>query len=53
MAGEGKLERKARWIASSRYGQIHNTAARADQARRYARRLGLTGLGAGLRPLGD
>jgi NAD(P)-dependent dehydrogenase (short-subunit alcohol dehydrogenase family) len=53
MAGEGKLERKARWIASSRYGQIHNTAARAEQARRYARRLGLTGLGAGLRPLGD
>ena len=49
MAGAGKLDRKARWMASSRYGQIHNSHAHAEQARAYARRLGLTGLGAGLR----
>ena len=53
MAGEGALDAKAKWIASARYGQIHLTAAHADQARAYAARLGLQELGAGLRPAGD
>jgi NAD(P)-dependent dehydrogenase (short-subunit alcohol dehydrogenase family) len=50
MAGEGELDGKVRWIASARYGHIHLTPGHETQARTYAKRLGLTGLGAGLRP---
>jgi NAD(P)-dependent dehydrogenase (short-subunit alcohol dehydrogenase family) len=50
LAGEGELDQKARHIAGARYGHIHPAPARAEQARRYAERLGYRGLGAGLRP---
>lgn len=47
-----ELDGRARWIASSRYGQIHLTPSRGEQARRYFAKLKLDGLGAGLRPAG-
>jgi NAD(P)-dependent dehydrogenase (short-subunit alcohol dehydrogenase family) len=53
MASEGKLDPRVRWVAESRYMNVHLTPARAGQARAYAERLGLDSLGAGLRPLGN
>ncbi len=53
LAGDGELDDQARFTAASRYGHIHPNPARADQARRYAERLGYRGLGAGLRPAGS
>jgi len=53
VARDGELDSKARWMAAVRYGQIHATPAHADRARAYAKKLGLEGLGAGLRPAGD
>lgn len=50
LAADGELSAKARRMAAARYGHIHANPARADQARRYADRLGYRGLGAGLRP---
>ena len=52
MAGGGKLDPQVRWMAAARYGLIHLTPAHAEQARAYAARLGLEGLGAGLQPVG-
>jgi len=53
MAADGELEPRARWMAAARYGLIHRSPAHADRARTYAAKLGLEGLGAGLRPVGD
>jgi hypothetical protein len=50
MAPDRPLEGQARGIALARYLQMHPSAARAAQAARYAEKLGLRGLGAGLRP---
>ena len=52
LAADGDLDPKVRWMASARYGHIHNSPARAAQARGYASRLGFGGLGAGLQPIG-
>ncbi len=52
IAKPGPLDSNARWIAQARYALIHTTPAKAEKARRYAEALGLTGLGAGLRPSG-
>lgn len=51
MAGAGELGPQARRMAAARYGMIHLTPARAEQARTYAAALGLAGLGDGLRPV--
>jgi NAD(P)-dependent dehydrogenase (short-subunit alcohol dehydrogenase family) len=51
LAKDGKLEPALRWLAGSRYRNIHMTPSRQDQARAYAERLGFEGLGAGLRPI--
>jgi len=53
LAKEGKLDPAMRWLASSRYANIHMTPSRQDQARAYAERLGFEGLGAGLRPISN
>jgi NAD(P)-dependent dehydrogenase (short-subunit alcohol dehydrogenase family) len=53
MAAGDELSPAARHMAAARYGMIHLTPARADQARTYAKALRLEGLGAGLRPSGD
>ena len=53
MVGDGELSAQARWMSAARYGLIHLTPVHAERARAYAARLGLGGLGAGLRPVGD
>ena len=53
IAGDGKLDPQVRWMAAARYGLIHLTPAHAERARTYAARLGLEGLGGGLRPIGE
>lgn len=52
LADDAALDDHVRFVAASRYGHIHPNPTRADQARRYAERLGYRGLGAGLRPVG-
>jgi len=51
IAEDGELNGKARRMAQARYVQIHPSAAHAAKARRFAEKLGMRGLGAGLRPL--
>jgi hypothetical protein len=51
-AGE-PLKGDARHMAAARYGHIHLTPSRSDQASAYANALGLGGLGAGMRPGGE
>ncbi len=51
LARDGKLDPQVRWVASSRYMNLHLTPSRGDQVRRYAARLGFEGLGAGLQPI--
>ena len=51
IAEDGELKGKARRMAQARYVQIHPSAAHAAKARRFAEKLGMRGLGAGLRPL--
>jgi NAD(P)-dependent dehydrogenase (short-subunit alcohol dehydrogenase family) len=51
IAAGGELGPTARLMAVSRYMHSHLTPARAEKARAYAEKLGLKGLGAGLRPV--
>ena len=51
LAKEGKLDPAMRWLAGSRYANIHMMPSRQDQVRFYAERLGFERLGAGLRPI--
>ena len=51
IATGGDLDSRARRMAGARYGLIHLTPAYAEQARTYAVRLGLEGLGGGLKPV--
>jgi NAD(P)-dependent dehydrogenase (short-subunit alcohol dehydrogenase family) len=50
MAKPGPLSPGARQMALARYGHIHKSPARAEQAALYAKRLGLTALGSGVAP---
>ncbi|HEY3887385.1 MAG TPA: SDR family oxidoreductase [Caulobacteraceae bacterium] len=52
LAKEAKIDPALRWLAGSRYANVHMTPSRQDQARMYAERLGFERLGAGLRPIG-
>jgi NAD(P)-dependent dehydrogenase (short-subunit alcohol dehydrogenase family) len=51
MAKDGKLDPRVRWVAGSRYMNLHMTPSRGDQVRRYAARLGFESLGGGLQPI--
>ncbi len=51
LAKDGELDPHLRWVAASRYRNLHMTPSRGDQMRRYAARLGFESLGAGLRPI--
>ncbi len=52
IAKAGDLAPNAHRMACARYRNIHPSAARAEQAGRYATKLGYRGLGGGLRPVG-
>ena len=52
IAKPGPLSPGARAMALARYGHIHNSPRRAEQAALYAKRLGFEALGSGVAPSG-
>ena len=50
MAKTGELSEGARDMALARYGHIHKSPERTQQAKAYAQRLGLSEVGRGLGP---